>query len=154
MTAATARGSSGLHIVRRHILPGRWPTRLVVGSHAVAQRVLAEAVQQHQPPITKGIRPKLRYAHQGGSNPPLIVVHGGHVEGIKQSYARYLEGVFRKAFELSGTPLRVQFKQGENPYAETEKRKAGEGLVSMRRRKNALRAELKARKLPPAGKKR
>ena len=117
-------------------------------------RVLAEAVQQHQPPITKGIRPKLRYAHQGGSNPPLIVVHGGHVEGIKQSYARYLEGVFRKAFELSGTPLRVQFKQGENPYAETEKRKAGEGLVSMRRRKNALRAELKARKLPPAGKKR
>ena len=109
-------------------------------------RVLIDAIQQHQPPVSKGIRPKLRYAHQGGSNPPIIVVHGNHVEGIKQSYVRFLEGVFRKAFELSGTPLRVQFKQGENPYAETDKRKAGEGLVTMRRRKNELRAAVKKRK--------
>jgi GTP-binding protein len=109
-------------------------------------RVLEDATQQHQPPISKGIRPKLRYAHQGGSNPPIIVIHGNHVDGVKQSYVRFLEGVFRKAFELSGTPLRVQFKQGANPYAEPEKRKSGEGLVSMRRRKNAQRAELKARK--------
>ena len=64
----------------------------------------------------------------------------------KQSYVRFLEGVFRKAFELSGTPLRVQFKQGENPFAETDKRKAGEGLVTMRRRKNELRAAVKKRK--------
>ncbi len=109
-------------------------------------RVLEEAVQQHQPPVSKGIRPKLRYAHQGGSNPPIIVVHGNHTDGIKQSYVRFLEGVFRKAFELSGTPLRVQFKQGENPYAEPEKAKPREGLVSMRRRKNAFRAEMKAKK--------
>lgn len=109
-------------------------------------RVLQEALQQHQPPISKGVRPKLRYAHQGGSNPPLIVVHGNHVDGIQQSYMRFLEGVFRKAFELSGTPLRVQFKQGENPYADPEKRKSGEGLVTMRRRKNAVRAQAKARK--------
>ncbi len=109
-------------------------------------RVLEEALQQHQPPVSKGIRPKLRYAHQGGSNPPVIVVHGNHVTGIKQSYVRYLEGMFRKAFELSGTPLRVQFKQGENPFAEPEKPKRGEGIVSMRRRKTAQRAELKARK--------
>jgi GTP-binding protein len=110
-------------------------------------RVLEEAIQQHQPPISKGIRPKLRYAHQGGSNPPVIVVHGNHVDGVKQSYVRFLEGVFRKAFELSGTPLRVQFKQGANPFAEPEdKRKPGEGIVSMRRRKTAQRAELKARK--------
>ena len=109
-------------------------------------RVLIDAIQQHQPPVTKGIRPKLRYAHQGGSNPPIIVVHGNHVDGIKQSYVRFLEGVFRKAFELSGTPLRVQFKQGENPFAETDKRKAGEGLVTMRRRKNELRAAVKKRK--------
>ncbi|HQR50282.1 MAG TPA: ribosome biogenesis GTPase Der [Methylophilaceae bacterium] len=110
-------------------------------------RVLEEAIQQHQPPISKGIRPKLRYAHQGGSNPPIIVVHGNHVDGVKQSYVRFLEGVFRKAFELSGTPLRVQFKQGANPFAEAEdKRKPGEGIVSMRRRKTAQRAELKARK--------
>lgn len=109
-------------------------------------RVLTDALQQHQPPVSKGIRPKLRYAHQGGSNPPIIVVHGNHVDGIKQSYVRFLEGIFRKAFELSGTPLRVQFKQGENPYADPEKRKAGEGLVTMRRRKNELRAAVKKRK--------
>jgi GTP-binding protein len=109
-------------------------------------RVLTDALQQHQPPVSKGIRPKLRYAHQGGSNPPIIVIHGNHVEGIKQSYVRFLEGIFRKAFELSGTPLRVHFKQGDNPYAETDKRKPGEGLVTMRKRKNELRAAIKKRK--------
>lgn len=109
-------------------------------------RVLSDAIQQHQPPVSKGIRPKLRYAHQGGSNPPIIVVHGNHVDGVKQSYVRFLEGVFRKAFELSGTPLRVQFKQGANPFAEPDKRKAGEGIVSMRKRKTEQRAQLKARK--------
>jgi GTP-binding protein len=109
-------------------------------------RVLSDALQQHQPPVSKGIRPKLRYAHQGGSNPPIIVVHGNHTDGIKQSYTRFLEGVFRKAFELSGTPLRVQYKQGENPFAEPEKRKAGEGIVSMRKRKNELRAKMNERR--------
>lgn len=109
-------------------------------------RVLTDAIAQHQPPITKGIRPKLRYAHQGGMNPPIVVIHGSHVTDIKDSYKRYLEGVFRKTFQLTGTPLRVQFNQGENPFAEPEKRKAGEGIVSMRRRKTAQRAELKAKK--------
>jgi GTP-binding protein len=112
-------------------------------------RVLLEAISQHQPPISRGTRPKLRYAHQGGSNPPIVVVHGNHVDGIKDSYTRFLANALRKAFQLSGTPLRVQYKQGENPYAETEKRKGGEGIVSMRRRKTAQRAELKARKQAP-----
>ena len=109
-------------------------------------RVLLEAISQHQPPVSRGTRPKLRYAHQGGSNPPIVVVHGNHVDGIKDSYTRFLANALRKAFQLSGTPLRVQYKQGDNPYAETEKRKGGEGIVSMRRRKTAQRAELKARK--------
>lgn len=109
-------------------------------------RVLNDATMQHQPPISKGIRPKLRYAHQGGSNPPIVVIHGNHVDGVKDSYKRFLEGVFRKTFQLTGTPLRVQFNQGENPFAEPDKRKAGEGIVSMRRRKTAQRAELNARK--------
>ena len=110
-------------------------------------RVLIDAVAQHQPPITRGTRPKLRYAHQGGQNPPIVVIHGSHVDDIKDSYKRYLEGVFRKTFQLTGTPLRVQFNQGANPFAEPEnKRKAGEGIVSMRRRKTAQRAELKAKK--------
>jgi GTP-binding protein len=109
-------------------------------------RVLIDATTQHQPPISKGIRPKLRYAHQGGSNPPVVVIHGNHVEGIKDSYKRFLEGTFRKVFQLTGTPLRVQFKQGNNPYAEPEKFKSGEGIVSMRRRKVAERATLKAKR--------
>lgn len=110
-------------------------------------RVLLDALQQHQPPISKGIRPKLRYAHQGGSNPPIVVVHGSHVDGVKDAYTRFLEKTFRRTFQLSGTPLRVQYKQGHNPFAEDdEKRKPGEGIVSMRRRKTAQRAELKAKK--------
>ena len=110
-------------------------------------RVLIDAIAQHQPPISRGTRPKLRYAHQGGQNPPIVVIHGSHVDDIKDSYKRYLEGVFRKTFQLIGTPLRVQFNQGANPFAEPDnKRKAGEGIVSMRRRKTAQRAELKAKK--------
>ncbi len=110
-------------------------------------RVLIDALQQHQPPISKGIRPKLRYAHQGGSNPPIVVIHGNHVDGVKDAYTRFLEKTFRRTFQLSGTPLRVQYKQGANPFAEDEdKRKPGEGIVSMRRRKTAQRAELKAKK--------
>ncbi len=109
-------------------------------------RVLIDAVAQHQPPVSRGTRPKLRYAHQGGMNPPIVVVHGNHIDGVKDSYKRFLEGVFRKTFQLTGTPLRVQFKQGDNPFADTEKRKPGEGIVSMRRRKTAQRAELKAKK--------
>jgi GTPase len=105
-------------------------------------RALIDILQQHQPPISKGIRPKLRYAHQGGSNPPVIVIHGNHVNAIKDSYMRFLEGAFRQAFQIIGTPLRVQFKQGENPYLDEEKRKPKEGVVSMRRRKNALRKKL------------
>jgi hypothetical protein len=111
-------------------------------------RVLIDALQQHQPPISKGIRPKLRYAHQGGSNPPIVVIHGNHVDGVKDAYTRFLEKTFRRTFQLSGTPLRVQYKQGSNPFAEDEdKRKPGEGIVSMRRRKTAHRAELKAKKV-------
>jgi len=108
-------------------------------------RVLGEATTQHQPPISRGIRPKLRYAHQGGSNPPIVVIHGNHIDGIKASYTRYLEGIFRKAFQLVGTPLRVQYNQGENPFDKEEERKKGEGLVTMRRRKNEMRAKLKQR---------
>jgi GTP-binding protein len=115
-------------------------------------RALIDAIAQHQPPISKGIRPKLRYAHQGGSNPPIVVVHGNHVDGVKDSYVRFLEKTFRKVFQLSGTPLRVQFKQGNNPFAEPPKPKRGEGIVSMRRRKVEQRAELNARKDPTSTK--
>ncbi len=81
-------------------------------------RVLISATEKHQPPKVGPIRPKLRYAHQGGSNPPLVIVHGTAVAGVADSYKRYLESTFRTAFELEGTPLRVEFKQGQNPFAD------------------------------------
>lgn len=81
-------------------------------------RELQAAVEQ-QPPPRKGIfRPKMRYAHQGGQNPPLIIVHGNALDAISDSYRRYLESRFRDAFELAGTPLRIEFKSSFNPYAE------------------------------------
>jgi len=82
-------------------------------------RVLIEAVNRQQPPRAGMVRPKLRYAHQGGSNPPLIVIHGNTLDQLPASYRRYLERCFVEAFDLEGTPLRVQFKRaGRNPYAE------------------------------------
>ena len=79
-------------------------------------RMLEYAVQQHQPPRVNGRRIKLRYAHQGGSNPPLIVVHGNQTEKIPASYQRYLAHFFIDALQLEGTPLRLEFKSSQNPY--------------------------------------
>jgi GTP-binding protein len=79
-------------------------------------RALIDAVARQAPPRAGLVRPKLRYAHQGGVNPPIIVVHGTALASVPASYRRYLEGVFRKAFGLVGTPLRIEFKTGRNPY--------------------------------------
>jgi len=81
-------------------------------------RTLLAAVEKQPPPRTGVSRPKLRYAHQGGSNPPLIVIHGNGLDRVPQTYQRYLENVFRESFQLEGTPLRIEFKTGSNPYAE------------------------------------
>lgn len=101
--------------------------RSVVAAHAAAfaklstpklTRVLQDAVEQ-QPPPRKGIfRPKMRYAHQGGQNPPRIIVHGNALDAISNPYRRYLESRFRDAFELAGTPLRIEFKSSHNPYVD------------------------------------
>jgi GTP-binding protein len=79
-------------------------------------RLLHEAVAKQPPPRSGMSRPKLRYAHQGGMNPPTIVIHGTALDDIPDSYRRYLENVFRSAFELYGTPLAVRMKTGRNPY--------------------------------------
>jgi len=79
-------------------------------------RVLREAVEHQQPPRHGRFRPKLRYAHQGGQNPPIIVVHGNALEHISDAYKRYLESRFRKVFQLEGTPLRIEWKTSANPY--------------------------------------
>jgi GTP-binding protein len=78
--------------------------------------ILEQAVEAHQPPLVRGRRIKLRYAHQGGRNPPLIVIHGNQTESLPDSYRRYLVNVFREALRLSGTPVRLEFKTGSNPY--------------------------------------
>jgi GTP-binding protein len=80
-------------------------------------RLLLEAVQFQTPKKTGMYRPKLRYAHQGGMNPPVIVIHGNSLEHVTDAYKRFLEGRFRKAFDLAGTPLRIELKTSENPYA-------------------------------------
>jgi GTP-binding protein len=79
-------------------------------------RVLETAMEQHQPPLVRGRRIKLRYAHQGGRNPPIIVVHGNQVQHVPEAYRRYLANVFRKNFRLEGTPVRVEFRADENPF--------------------------------------
>ena len=79
--------------------------------------LLAEAVARHPPPLVRGRRIKLRYAHQGGRNPPVIVIHGNQTERVPQAYRRYLVNFFRERLGLVGTPLRIEFKSGENPYA-------------------------------------
>jgi len=86
-------------------------------------RTLAAAVVRQQPPRAGMGRPKLRYAHQGGQNPPLIVIHGSALSHIPATYRRYLEHFFSEAFQLRGTPLRIQFKTGANPYADATKRR-------------------------------
>jgi GTP-binding protein len=86
----------------------------------VLTRLLLEAVQFQSPQRAGMFRPKLRYAHQGGMNPPVIVVHGNSLEHVTESYKRFLEGRFRQEFKLVGTPLRIEMKTARNPYADKE----------------------------------
>jgi GTPase len=99
---------------------------LIESSHAAAHRdlptpeltrTLQDAVTAHQPPMARGRRIKLRYAHQGGRNPPVIVIHGTQAELLPPSYRRYLANLFRKHFRLQGTPVRIELRSGDNPYA-------------------------------------
>jgi len=83
-------------------------------------RALREAVEHQQPPRHARFRPKLRYAHQGGQNPPIIVVHGNALEHISDVYKRFLESRFRRVFKLEGTPLRIEWKTSTNPYKPEE----------------------------------
>jgi GTP-binding protein len=100
--------------------------RSVDGAYAAAMarlptpkltRAMMAAVEKQAPPKRGPIRPKLRYAHQGGVNPPRIIIHGNALDRVPDSYQRYLEGFFREKFGLAGTPLRVEFRTGRNPYA-------------------------------------
>jgi GTP-binding protein len=80
-------------------------------------KAIETAYASYQPPLVRGHAPKLRYAHPGGTNPPTIVIHGSRTKHLADSYRRYLENFFRKRFKLVGTPLRLEFRDGENPFA-------------------------------------
>ncbi len=101
----------------------------VVAAHAAAYRKLPtpkltraiiDAVAQQQPPRVGPVRPKLRYAHQGGTNPPIIVIHGTALDRVPATYTRYLEGKLREKFDLAGTPLRLEYRSTSNPYARND----------------------------------
>lgn len=96
-------------------------------------RLLEAITQEHQPPLVHGRRIKLRYAHQGGRNPPIIVIHGNQTSEVPDSYKRFLISRFRKALNLKGTPIRIEFRSGENPY-EGKKNKLTKRQVQKRQR--------------------
>ncbi len=104
-------------------------------------RVLEEAIQKQQPPRSGSFRPKMRYAHQGGSNPPLIIIHGSALDKIPDSYTRYLEKTFCDAFKLQGTPLRIEYKSGKNPFAEKKH------VLTESEQRAAHRARIRGRRL-------
>ncbi len=121
-----------LGFARRHFVSALHGTGIgllldsVVRAHDAAHRtlstpelneLLARAVASHQPPMVRGRRIKLRYAHQGGHNPPVIVIHGNQTDRIPAAYTRYLENFFRDALDLAGTPVRIEYRTTENPFA-------------------------------------
>jgi len=116
----------------------RWPTNRLT-------QILEDAVREHQPPMIAGRRIKLRYAHLGGANPPLIVIHGNQVDSVPKGYMRYLENTYRRVLKLVGTPIRIEFKGGENPY-EGKKNKLTDRQVNKKRRLIANKKKQEKRK--------
>jgi GTP-binding protein len=125
--------------------------RAIVRAHASATheltsadltRTLEKAYQGYQPPLVRGHAPKLRFAHPGGSNPPTIVIHGSRTKHIAPAYRRYLENFFRKRYRMEGTPIRIDFRDGDNPFAgrknvltESQQRKRQRMIREMKKRK-------------------
>ncbi|MFL0810746.1 MAG: ribosome biogenesis GTPase Der [Agarilytica sp.] len=96
-------------------------------------KILEDAVSTHQPPLVRGRRIKLRYAHAGGHNPPIIVIHGNQTKDVPQHYTKFLEKTFRRALKLHGTPIRIEYKSGDNPF-EGRKNKLTERQISKKKR--------------------
>lgn len=96
-------------------------------------RILEDAVGEHPPPMARGRRIKLRYAHAGGRNPPVIVIHGTQTSEVPQHYTRYLEKTFRRVLELHGTPVKIEYRSGENPYAGRTNKLTARQLAKKRR---------------------
>ncbi|MCW8806482.1 MAG: ribosome biogenesis GTPase Der [Rhodanobacter sp.] len=136
-----------VHISALHGSGLRELMRAVVRAHASATKVLVssdltktleKAYEGYQPPLVHGHAPKLRFAHPGGNNPPTIVIHGTRTKHIAPAYQRYLENFFRKRYKLEGTPVRIAFREGENPFAGRKKVLTKEQEQKARRRVSDL----------------
>ncbi|WP_462157327.1 ribosome biogenesis GTPase Der [Pseudoalteromonas sp. GB56] len=110
-------------------------------STAMLRRIMDMAQADHQPPLVRGRRVKLKYAHAGGYNPPRIVIHGNQVHELPDSYKRYLMNYYRKALDIMGTPIKIEFREGDNPYAG----KSNKMTLSQRRRLRKIGQESKGK---------
>ncbi|MGH8688172.1 MAG: ribosome biogenesis GTPase Der [Burkholderiales bacterium] len=114
--AVSARAARGMGELMR-AADGAYAAAMAKMPTPKLTRAMIAAVEKQAPPRKGTRRPKLRYAHQGGQNPPRIIIHGNSLDQLPDSYCRYLEGFFRDTFKLRGTPMRVEFRMGRNPYA-------------------------------------
>lgn len=113
-------------------------------STSLLTRIMKMAQEDHQPPMVAGRRVKLKYAHAGGYNPPIVVIHGNQVKDLPDSYKRYLMNYYRKALQMMGTPIRIEFREGENPFTPTKKNT--ETALQKYKRERLLKARQKVAK--------
>jgi GTPase len=137
----SALHGSGLRELMRAIVRAHTAATRELGSSDLT-RTLERAYESYQPPLVRGHAPKLRFAHPGGSNPPTIVIHGSRTKHIAPAYRRYLENFFRQRYKLEGTPIKIEFRDGDNPFAgkrnvltEAQQRKRQRMIREMKRRK-------------------
>jgi GTP-binding protein len=121
MHTISAKQGKGLAVLM-HSVDAAYAAAMARLSTPKLTRALIDAVEKQAPPKSGVIRPKLRYAHQGGVNPPRIIIHGNALDRVPDAYKRYLEGFFRAKFELVGTPMAIEFRTGRNPYAAKRKK--------------------------------
>jgi GTP-binding protein len=98
-------------------------------------QIMEMAQQDHQPPLVRGRRVKMKYAHAGGYNPPVVVIHGNQVKDLADSYKRYLMNYYRKSLKIMGTPIKIEFREGANPF---EGKKNELSLTQMRKRRRLM----------------
>ncbi|MEE2023452.1 ribosome biogenesis GTPase Der [Alkalimonas mucilaginosa] len=112
---------------------------------SILTQIMKMAQDDHQPPLVNGRRVKLKYAHAGGYNPPIVVIHGNQVSALPDSYKRYLMNYYRKALQIMGTPIRIEFREGDNPFA-TEKKRVSMTPNQQYKRDRLLKARQKLKK--------
>jgi GTP-binding protein len=130
----SARMGTGIEALLKSV-DGAFAASMAKLSTPKLTRALQAAVEQQQPPMSGRFRPKMRYAHQGGSNPPIVVIHGSGLDGVKRPYKRYLENTFRNTFKLKGTPLRIELRSSVNPFEGRRKPLTEKQDMQRRRRK-------------------